>query len=706
MLEEGFILNIKMKSIKKFIAATVILLLSFESTYATWSLSQSVWDTNTKADSTSFLWIKKSRTAKILDNFKDYQQELLFENVPISSEDESLIFDSESKLRSLQDIMNRIETRKDQLKERKRNITKKKFDLKTAIADLDKSISETEDSIRVIESDIVDKNKNISELTWKIYDAKTKIAESKETILKYLTYIYSKGDWMYDWNDNDIDVIRSIVLNDWNLWDLLNDIHFKTLVEISWQNLVDLHRQLEKEYYYSKEEFKKEKLEALKLKSELNAKNNELESQKTYKEDLLNVTKWQEALYNKLILSKQERVWEVKEKIDNLNVNYADIFNNIGNKYDCNVNFSASWAMNIWPAKKWESPKCAEIRTYFLLEKKLRESSNDNSWKNPFYWPVQPNRWISTYYHDEEYFSSLWSEHEAIDIPVSQWTDIIAPSDWYVYFVSPPASWAYAYIALKHAWWFVTVYWHVSEILVQPFEYIQAWQVFAKSWWAPWTPWAWPMTSWAHLHFELYKDRQSVDPLRFLDVTQMRFENLDLKYRYKYIEDLKLKYWNKVNTDRFQKFYIAWDSEIDRQKSLLDKYAAPGFNDWNIWVEEAIAWKVDPSFLMCIWLAETWLWKHLKTANNVWNIWNTDSWGTYDFTNPREWIYWMTKTLNNRYLRKSNSIDMLSRWWNKDWAIYASSSKNWHNNLVKCLSSLKWRFVEDDYKFRISDSED
>jgi hypothetical protein len=164
-----------------------------------------------------------------------------------------------------------------------------------------------------------------------------------------------------------------------------------------------------------------------------------------------------------------------------------------------------------------------------------------------------------------------------------------------------------------------------------------------------------------------------------------------------------LKYGNKINMDRFEKFFIAWNSEIERQKYILETYAGDAFNNWDIWTEEAVSWQIDPSFLICVWLAETWLGKHLKTGFNVWNIWNTDSWWTYSFDAPREWVYWMVKTLNNRYLRKYRSIDMLSRWWNKDWSIYASSSKNWHNNVVKCLSALKWRFVEDDYKFRMFD---
>jgi hypothetical protein len=50
-----------------------------------------------------------------------------------------------------------------------------------------------------------------------------------------------------------------------------------------------------------------------------------------------------------------------------------------------------------------------------------------------------------------------------------------------------------------------------------------------------------------------------------------------------------LKYGNKINMDRFQKFFIAGDTEIDRQKYLLETYAGDAFNNWDIWTEEAVS---------------------------------------------------------------------------------------------------------------------
>lgn len=65
----------------------------------------------------------------------------------------------------------------------------------------------------------------------------------------------------------------------------------------------------------------------------------------------------------------------------------------------------------------------------------------------------------------------------------------------------------------------------------------------------------------------------------------------------------------------------------------------------------------------------------------------------------------MGKTLNNKYLGDYQRISDLSRWGNKTGAIYASSPKNWQENVVRCLSSLKGRFVEDGYLFRMTPEE-
>lgn len=193
-------------------------------------------------------------------------------------------------MNSLNDILKRINSSKEQYKEQKRMVTREKFTLKRTIIELDTSIAETEKSIADTEELIAEKNREIAKYALHIEELNTKIDENKRSILRYLTYVYTKGDLVYDEAQN-IDVLRSIILNDGDLGEIFNDIHYKSVLEMAGQNFIEAHRNLVKEYYYNKESLKKEKLTNIRLRGELVAKNRDISAQKQYKEQLLEVTK-------------------------------------------------------------------------------------------------------------------------------------------------------------------------------------------------------------------------------------------------------------------------------------------------------------------------------------------------------------------------------------------------------------------------------
>ena len=161
------------------------------------------------------------------------------------------------------------------------------------------------------------------------------------------------------------------------------------------------------------------------------------------------------------------------------------------------------------------------------------------------------------------------------------------------------------------------------------------------------------MTTGAHLHFEVWKndEKQAVDPLRYLTLKDLNPENLASRYLQKFISDVVADTDSSDARRQIQDtFTIKGNSEIERQKYLIATYAAPSFRDWRMWFDEALAGGIDPSFLMCIGLSESSLGYHLKTAYNVGNIGNTDNGSTYTFSSPKEGIYWMTRTFNNKFL--------------------------------------------------------
>ena len=661
-----------------------------------------------EADSMSFVGIHKSRTAKILDNFKDKQEELLFDNTPYMMGEESGLFDAQARIQALEKVSARLENTKTQYQERKQDLQVQKVTLRNTLKRLDDSIDQSMEMIRDTEVKIVKGNRNIADLQTKTEDLKTKIEANRKTILEYLSYVYSKGDLVYA-DDQDVDILKSMILNDGNFSDILTDIHYKSLLESAGQNFIEIRRGLIKEYYLATEDLKKEKVENLRYKTALRDRRAELESQHAYKEKLLRITQGQEALFNRYLMEKSARQKEIESHIEDIQDGAETLFSDFAKRYGCVAGKAVADSASLTGSedvKLLDSGKCREVRSFFEAEKSLKNSTflDESGETNPFQWPVEP-RYISAYYHDQEYYDSVGSDHEAIDIPTPQGTDVVAPADGYVYFVNPPVEGGYGYVALKHTNGFLTVYGHVSEVMAQRFQFVKAGEVFAKSGGAPGTPGAGAMTSGPHLHLEVHRSRETMDPLRFLDVTHLRYETLDSKYSYKYVQDLKSRYGHRANLSNFETFRILGNDETERQKYLLDNYAVGGFKDWDVWTEEGVEGKIDPSFLMCVGLAETGLGKNLKTPYNVGNVGNTDSGGTYEFPGARDGVYWMVKTLNNKYLGKHQGVDELSRWGNKGGAIYASSSSHWHTNVIRCLSALKGRFIEDDYKFRLSPEE-
>lgn len=109
---------------------------------------------------------------------------------------------------------------------------------------------------------------------------------------------------------------------------------------------------------------------------------------------------------------------------------------------------------------------------------------------------------------------------------------------------------------------------------------------------------------------------------------------------------------------------------------------------------------IYPELWICIAKADTTLWRHLKSKNNIWNVGNNDRWDTVEYKTEYEWVLKIFQVLNNSNLWHYNQVSELSRKFNKDWKIYASSEENWHNNVMNCLSVIRWESLPDDWWYR------
>ncbi len=637
---------------------------------------------------------------RILENFKLQEQEMIFESDTLLDDSDKNVLSTYRKLWIYKNIAEKAKEKREYLEEQTEKITSRVNSLEDAVQEFDDDIEDLLEEINRINQEVIELKKKIEINKDKIAILQKKIAENNAVLLDYMVYLYKK--WEYVSSDNDIDNLKTILLSGEKIDELVNDLYFKSIMQVTWQSLVQKHRDFVSKLYVQKLELQKTEKDLKAVRKAGIIEKNTLDDKRAAKQRLLDITKGQEELFKKYIEDQIEieRDIKVKELTEQIALNNTK--KKLLEKHGCD--FVDIWGA--WDSQASLSDKCTDINKIIYAESRITKTVVEN---NPLDWPVSPARGISAYFKDEGYIRELGTDHDALDIRVAQWTDIKAPMDGYVIFLQPPVNTGYAYVALKHSDGLVTIYGHINKSFVGKYDFVKKWEVFATTWGLYGTKWAWVLSTWPHLHFVVYEDQQYRDPLDYLDISYLDYSDLSVQYQYKYQSDFRSRkgteYEDKKVDGGTWVFKIIWDNEVERQRYLLDTYAVGDFRNWDLWVEESIAAKVDPTFVMCVGLAETTLGKYLKTPYNIGNVWNTDSGATITFPNARSGIHSMVKAFNNRYLSQYDEIRLLSRYGNSDSSkpIYASSSFNWHNNITKCMSHVKWVYVPDDFNFRITD---
>ncbi len=610
------------------------------------------------------------------------------------------IFDASKKVQLYQWIREKVTQKREFLEGENEKIIDQISSLKASIESIDSDIENIRSETIKINNQIVELWKKLATTKETISSLKGKIAENKEILMDYVSYLYKKWNYVYD-QEGNIDNLKAILFAKEDISSVLNDLHFKWVIQHTGQKLINNHKSYINDLYIKKIALSNAESESKRLRKDLIVKKAMMKEKKEFKEKLVVISQWKQQVYEKFIAEKRDVENKLKGKEFQERLKFKEAKKELLVNESCDyVDFS-----QINPNETSLDEKCKKLNSIIYIESKLKWFDADDG-GNILKWPMAPSRWISTFFSDSWYVRLFWEDHDALDIPAAQWTPIRAPADWYVILVQSPVSLEYSFVALKHSDGIVTVYWHLSEVSVKELDYVAAWEEFAKSGWAYGTKWAGLMTTWPHLHFEVWKDKVIRDPLNYLNISILNYDSLPDKYSRKYKSDFQARKWYEFESKTTSKresrsFTIVGETEIERQKNFLAQYWVGWFKEWSLWVEAWIDADVDPTFLMCVWLAETSLWKHMKTPFNIWNVWNTDSWATITFSSPQEWVAAMTRAFNNRYLGWYTEIQQLSRYWNKDKPIYASSPDNWHNNIVSCMSHIKGRYIPDDYEFRL-----
>lgn len=410
--------------------------------------------------------------------------------------------------------------------------------------------------------------------------------------------------------------------------------------------------------------------------------------------------------YHKLQSQKEKETKDYEVEIEKLNQKKNYLLQFIA-LYKKDKNERQITIKNLFESTKWVYEKMIELvkwaqrwiyKTDFDMEKKLKElkkiGKDDEIY--PIARPIYPIENILTYFWDSNYQIQYWIPHIWIQIKATQNTPIYAVRDWVVYFVTDNDGVWINRIMILHTDGYISTYEYINQSIIKPGDIVRRWQLIWYSGWEPGTRWAWFISKWSNLTFWIFKDWIAIDPFDVLDASIVKEKSaLPEWYQIKYLRD---KYSRAIDITNLN--LMSWTTLREREYQFLRMYWVWTYKDVVFREDVVKGTNIDKDMVICVAFAESTLWRYLSTSNNVWNVWNNDRWDRVPFYSAYVWARAIPVTLNNAYLWKYHTINQLSRYWNKDGKIYASSPINRQTNVLKCLSQIKGYYIPEDFPFR------
>ncbi len=480
-------------SMKKIIS--VAILISF-CTGATLGYAQDTASGSTVSAATS-----DEKFETMVETFKQRQERVLSTwATKVDSAAQSLS-DERSKLASRKEELDMIQQNIDQLETDIVSTGNEIQTLATQIKLINSSIELTKLKIRAVRIQVAEKEQDLFENAEKVDVAEVSVGNQELILGKFLNLIY-KQDRLYFSEHANLASDPSLFLSSPSISDIVIRRRYlealKNTGKDVLRDLQDIQLLLDvKQIQLGSDQ---EKLNS--LKTRLRTEENILEDQGKAKEILLETTKGKEEEFIRLLAESEKEEEDIQKEVDNLQVNVLEIESRI-----------LSYKGNIQDSSLSEQ----QIRDRIT---QLTAGNTNSVGLLTLQWPVDPARGISAQFQDPSYKQRFGVAHNAVDIPNSQSNPIKAPADGYVVKTKDNGL-GYSYIILAHTNGVMTLYGHVSNILVTSGDFVSTGDVIGEVGGRPGTKGAGFMTTGSHLHFEVFQDGKHVNPLLYLDNSKL-----------------------------------------------------------------------------------------------------------------------------------------------------------------------------------------
>gem|GEM_PF-1182024 len=287
------------------------------------------------------------------------------------------------------------------------------------VEDLEMILAKLTSDINGMQVAIVDTSKEIAQLGKEIKNLKTDISgrnreiyETRQILLEYLAHIYKKQNIITETNSQDIDLIRTFLLSNGSIGDIMSELHFSSILEIAGQRILDQYKEMVAELYLQQYELETKNTLVRKKRQDEIARKKQIEEKKKLRDNMLLLTQAKVAEFEEYIQEKNYIIQELQYQIQKVDEQSEDFKSKLLEKYNCTyipdtqldaqlkTELFIIGGVDIRETEDYDfddpvlmaAPEnnCAVLNKILTMEGKLRPFSAKKS--NPLSWPVTPER--------------------------------------------------------------------------------------------------------------------------------------------------------------------------------------------------------------------------------------------------------------------------------------------------------------------------